>query len=272
MIWALLLLVWTVVSCRWTWDARLALAQVASTALGVAVYAAAAHGYRRTHVALVALCVLASLHGMARNGNLASEFLVAWCVYLGGWPGLLAGCTALPGGCLRAVLCLRMSLRRWQVPTLLVALTAAALSPVVLTRGQWDQKVAGRLEIWKAGAMAWREFPLTGHGAGAQHAAVWLYLSSSDRYAGIWQDGRQPMHLESDPLEAAVTTGLVGVALWGGLLWSCRAWRRPGACAVLAMGLLGFPLAVPATAAVFWTDLGDAEWHERYQGTLPSRR
>lgn len=227
----------------------------AVAALGLSAYVCA----RARAVGPLALVLLTAVGGsfvpMARNGNLASEFLVAACIYHGGWAGWL-GLAAFTCGCARAIPCLVLcALRDWRI--VVAALTVVVEVAVIVQPDAVREKIGGRLAVWGMALEAWRERPIVGHGTGS----AWhqLLLHESAEFRRIWSDGRGATHVQNDGLEILLEHGMIGMVLFVGALASRRALRRPAAAAVLIMGTLGFPLTQPATSAIFWAALGGHE-------------
>ncbi|WP_158541674.1 O-antigen ligase family protein [Pelagibacterium lacus] len=86
-----------------------------------------------------------------------------------------------------------------------------------------DKSLAGRLELYRTGALLFRESPLWGHGW--VHLADAIALHARPGYEDI---ARLP-HLHNELVTFAATSGLIGVIAYGGLLVlpPLCAWRSP---------------------------------------------
>ncbi len=139
--------------------------------------------------------------------------------------------------------------------------------------------VRSRLGMWKRTLRMISDYPVTGVGPGNWPILFPRYAEPGSVREGVLTEARAPRQAHQDFLECAAETGLVGLACRLALFWTLlvavvralRAGRerepdvhkqRTLICggsvivAVMAMGLLGFPMQMPGTLALLGIAIG----------------
>lgn len=150
---------------------------------------------------------------------------------------------------------------RWRAAALaLVAVTAAVAAALGFLS---TDTLAQRFDLWASSlpALSWH-----GWGLGAFNEAFQIFQRGSA--PPVYGFNATPGHAHNDALEMVVTTGAPALLLFTGfglVLWRARGGlgHDPAALALLAIlvaGLVGFPLANPATAFVAALCFGSLAW------------